>query len=256
MTRAGRPLLLPLLGLLLLQGCDLLLTWRLLSGGWPDVYEANPLAAALLARFGWAGLALLKSGCSALIVLAVLAVARRRPVVARRLLGGLCLLLLGVVGYSGWLLLRPDPHAQEMSQLRGQAAELDHHLASLRRLDRERQLICLDILQGRSDLPAGVRRMSAYLAEKGPDLASSVQACLPEADRLEDVAAFLYFHASRLIVMRQATDVQLGRLDQQMRRVYPDVPRIDTRTYSGRTISWKETYRLTQSALAAGDGPR
>jgi hypothetical protein len=222
MKLAGRGSLILICSLLLLQGCDFLLTWRLLSGACPDIYEANPLAAALLDRFGWASLAWLKTGTSCLVVGAVLLVARRRPVLAGRLMGGMCVVMAGVVGYSSWLLLRPaDPLVQDISTMNQEKVVLDSQLLGVGRFARKRKLICSDVLTGRIALAAGMKKLHACLLEEIPRLNPTVRAFLPATDRPTEVAAFLYFHASRLVDEGAAHPGQLAILRRQVSKRYP-----------------------------------
>src|SRR5262245_2234718 len=94
--------------LVLLQGVDFLLTWTLLEGGVrSDVYEANPLANAILVRQGWQGLAGFKAVCTGIALGAGLLASIRRPAVGLRLLAVECVVMLGVVGYSAALLQKP-----------------------------------------------------------------------------------------------------------------------------------------------------
>jgi hypothetical protein len=234
MNPVRRRISLLLIGVLLvLQGCDLLFTWRLLSGARPDVYEANPLAAALLEHFGWASLALLKVGTSALILLAVVVVARQRPALACRLLGGLCLFLGSVVGYSGWLLGRPvDPLVQEMPTLNARNLALDRQIGDVARFARKRKVICTDTMVGRTDLAAGVKRLRECIIEAMPKLSTGVRKHLPATDRTDEVAAFLYYHASRLVHDGQAQESDLARLEQHLGRLYPTAPVWDFRVVS------------------------
>jgi hypothetical protein len=213
-----------LAALLVLQACDFLLTWQLLGGSRPEVYEANPLASATLERFGWGGLALFKSAVSVLVVLAALLVLRRRPALAGRLLGGLCLLMAGVVGYSGWLMLRPtDPLVQQMPRLVERNAELSQRLSDLGRFERRRRAICADVLHERIDLAAAVRRMRDCLDEEEPKLSTCVRINLPARDRADEVAGFLYYHASRLVDLGLAKPGQLKHLGQRLGQCYPTV---------------------------------
>src|SRR5262249_36530688 len=77
-----RSLLLGTLGAL--QAADFVLTWLLVSGQvHQDVYEANPLANAVLARAGWLGLAAFKLGCAGLALGTALLVWRLRAAVWR-----------------------------------------------------------------------------------------------------------------------------------------------------------------------------
>jgi hypothetical protein len=240
--------------LLVLQACDLFFTWRLLSGAHPDIYEANPLAAALLARFGWGSLALLKAGTTALILLAVLALWRRRPMVAERVLGGVCLVLVGVVGYSGWLLARPkDPLVQEIPQINARNAQLDRMIDNVARFAHKRQVICLDTLHGRTDLAVGVRRLRVCLVEEKPNLTSGMRWHLPALDRTDELAAFLYYHASRLVSDGLATEDHLGALERQMSRLYPRAPLWDYRYVSSQDpFPWGAGRSLVSVSVTGG----
>src|SRR4051794_12057549 len=84
--------------LVLLQVIDFAFTWRLLTGGPRDVYEANPVARAILESAGWAGMALFKASVTAVALACVLLVARLRPRLGTGLLAGLCLMVTLVVG--------------------------------------------------------------------------------------------------------------------------------------------------------------
>src|SRR5262249_53420370 len=120
--------------LVLLQGADLSLTYLLLARPQPDVYEANPLAAAVLTRHGWAGVGAFKLLCCLVTVAAALLVCRRRAAAGARLLVGLCLVMALVVGYSGALLAWPPGPPPEVSRLAEQGAHLDGRIAQVQRL--------------------------------------------------------------------------------------------------------------------------
>lgn len=229
MKQAGRvPLF--LLGILLaLQGADLVLTWNLLTGARPDVYEANPIALAMLQRFGWVGVALFKGFTSGLAVAAVLVLVRYRPAAGRRVLGGLCLVLLGVVGYSGWLLARPvDPQFQEISELDDDSSSLTQKLDDLRVFAVARTAICADLLAGRVDVPTAVRRMSACLIEHERRLAPRLRITLPSPDAAENVAAYLHFHTCQLVRLAGSrAPVQTDELWAQISRSYPAAARLE-----------------------------
>src|SRR5262245_62038028 len=104
-----RLLALPLQHLFLLVGVvyvllnvvDWWLTWRLvrLAGA----YEANPLAARVLDRFGFTGLALFKLSLVAVVLGVSAFLWSRRPRTARMLLSTGCGAVLLVVAYSAWL---------------------------------------------------------------------------------------------------------------------------------------------------------
>jgi hypothetical protein len=224
----------------LLQGSDLSLTYLLLERPQPDVYEANPLAAAVLARHGWAGLGALKLLCCLAAVAAALLVCRRRAATGAALLAGLCLAMAGVVGYSGALLARPPGPPPEVSRLTEEGARLDGRIAQVKRLQAGRAAICLDVLEGREDLASGVERMHLCLEEYGPALCSALRARLPDPADPGQVAAYLHHHASGLALDRPGRRRLLSRLRADMARRYPAAPRFEA-AYPPRAVplSWR-----------------
>jgi hypothetical protein len=149
---------------------DLLLTWRLVEAPHSRVYEANPLAAAVLLRFGWLGLGVFKTVCVASGLGAIVLVNRWRPALGLRLLGLLCPALLGVVGYSAALLAAgpSDRVTQKILEREAQRGVV---------LDRELQLgqdygdLCrqlgYELAAGNVDLQAALRTLNAYLTRTG-----------------------------------------------------------------------------------------
>src|SRR5262245_50624935 len=113
----------------LLSCADLALTCSLLHFSDGEVYEANGLAAEVLARYGQGGLA----GFKALLVLTVGArvsvVAAYRPRAARRLAVFACLTVGGVVVYSvglwGHVASRPTYRCQEPGVIEREAQRLE-----------------------------------------------------------------------------------------------------------------------------------
>src|SRR5262245_22133252 len=77
---------------------DWWLTWLMVGRG--GAYEANPLAATVLARFGWLGLAIFKLVLVALVLGVGGYLWSRRPRTARFVLTLGCAAILVVVGYS------------------------------------------------------------------------------------------------------------------------------------------------------------
>ena len=89
----------------LLSAADLLTTYLLVGGERPFTHEANPVAAAVLARWGWPGMAVFKvigvgtvAACAALI-------ARQRPAAAWWLWAFACATTAGVVAWNCGLLI-------------------------------------------------------------------------------------------------------------------------------------------------------
>src|SRR5689334_6793634 len=91
---------------LLLASLDWALTLRLVEDGL--AYEANPLAAAVLADWGWAGLAAFKSALVGVFLGVGIFVWQRRPRTGALLLGFGCTVSSIVVGYSSTLLVFTD----------------------------------------------------------------------------------------------------------------------------------------------------
>ena len=85
---------------------DLFLTWVLISQSNGEVYEGNPVAGAVLAKFHWAGLAAFKFMTFAVVVCLTAIIARQRPLVSVRVLTFACSTLGGVTIYSCSLVAR------------------------------------------------------------------------------------------------------------------------------------------------------
>src|SRR6266480_3137593 len=86
-----------------LSATDLALTWYLLNQHDCVVYEANPLAGWLLARHGWGGLAVFKAAIVLVVGAVAVAIHIYRPRTGRRVLVFGCVVLAGVIAYSGRL---------------------------------------------------------------------------------------------------------------------------------------------------------
>src|SRR5438874_2221832 len=86
-----------------LSAADFLLTWYLLHESRGRVLEGNPIAAWLLDRFGWLGLAGFKGLIAALIAGSYIALTVYCPRMAQRVFLFACAVLVSVIGYSGVL---------------------------------------------------------------------------------------------------------------------------------------------------------
>jgi len=202
--------------LLLLQGADVVLTWRLLTAR-PDVGEANPLALAVLERHGWSGAVVLKAASTAVALGCVLLVSRLRPAFSRPLLTGLCAIVLAVVGYSAVLLVRPE-QADEgpLADSLREAARVDEQRARMDELMRAREALCVELLAGRLSLPEAVERMSAHLRAGRERLLPTLRAGWPAAGCPGLVAAYLVLHCTR------APHGPPPRLRDELDRHYPE----------------------------------
>jgi hypothetical protein len=196
-------------GFVCLQAADLVCTYLLLDGGHrADVYEANPLARSVLLAGGWPGVALFKLSSTAVAVLAALLLSRRRPAAALRLLGLLCAVMLGVNGYSAWLLASPGASAVAQRRESELADRLERRMADTREYHGLRDGICDAVLDGGCDRAEASRQLAGLIAEYGPKVRLPGVARLPEPSRPGELEAYLSFHLSGRAVKRGMT----GRL--------------------------------------------
>jgi hypothetical protein len=198
-----RAILLLSICFILLQGADFCLTRRLLARS--DMMETNPLALTILTRHGWLGIALFKCACTAVTLAAAWLVCLSRARTAAKLLTAVCLLMAGVVGYSGFLLLRPD----EQAAIRQQAAQTEKYLAEVRHFGACRDAICLDYQQGRLSLPDAVELMTRCLRQ-ADRLPEALRRRLPPANRPELVAGYLLTHSALLMAQRAARQADVA----------------------------------------------
>ena len=254
--RHPRRYLLPLTAcLVLLQAADFCLTWVLLASGLRnDVVEANPLALSILDRFGWAGLAGFKSACSLVALAAILAVSRRRVNAATRLLAALCLVMAGVVGYSGALLASPPPtHEPNLARLERQSRDISLSIQALTQLDRERSAICRKLLDGRTELPQAMEEMRDCLTRYAPRVTRAGRADFPEREQSAQVASYVYYHATRLprLTARQAD--RLPEVAAEVGRHYPSATLIDARLLAhGVKPTWRTRPATAEGSDTAG----
>jgi hypothetical protein len=91
-----------------LSAADLCLTWLLLTAGGGEVYESNPLADIVLAKYGWAGLVVFKLTDTLTIMWVVLVLHILRPRISRRVLSVASGIVGSVILYSLYLLYQYD----------------------------------------------------------------------------------------------------------------------------------------------------
>jgi hypothetical protein len=89
----------------LLSVADLSLTWFLLTEGGGRFIESNPIAAAWLSSYGWAGLVVYKILGLLLVATVVILISLRRPRTGKRLLTFAIVALTAVTLYSYYLLV-------------------------------------------------------------------------------------------------------------------------------------------------------
>src|SRR5689334_9007164 len=107
-----------------LSVADLGCTWWLLTNRGQYVYESNPVAGWILARFGWPGVAALKFAVVATVLSCVLVISRRRPRLAGGVLNLGCVTLAAVVGYSTYLAQRVSAEPDLLTPQRNRTRQL------------------------------------------------------------------------------------------------------------------------------------
>jgi hypothetical protein len=163
---------------------DLLQTWLLVQG-LGSAYEANPLAAVVLAQFGWIGLALFKASSVVAVLGLALAIQRWHSQAAVGLLRLGCGVLALVLGH-GLLLAggsageraeaaQTAQRRQAVMQQRRQRA----HLFSLAAARREQ--LAARILAGQLTLSQAARQLADYLQEIGSGTSTPLRAYCGEA---------------------------------------------------------------------------
>jgi hypothetical protein len=96
----------------LLSVADLGLTYALIRDGEGQVYESNPIAAAWLSSYGWAGLVLFKVAIILIVAALVALVSLSRPRTGGHILTFACIMVAAVVGYSSHLRISSQLHAR------------------------------------------------------------------------------------------------------------------------------------------------
>lgn len=147
----------------LLNVADLLLTRLLLGQGLTAVYEGNPVAAWLLGRHGWVGVALFKFATAILVAGAAAAVFARRPRLGVGVLAFGCATLAGVVVYSAVLLGAGRGFGHEALAPEAAAARrengLNQDLRTVADCDALKNELTRELIAGRCTIPQAVERL-------------------------------------------------------------------------------------------------
>lgn len=186
-------------GMVVLQGMDFILTGLLLSGQVRmDVYEANPLAQRILTAGGWLALATFKALCTLVALAAAVLVLRWRPETGRRLLAGLCLVLLGVVGYSA-ALAGGAGNNQELAPLHSDGLKVEQAQVTLRQYIRQRNDLCAALLLGEVSLAEAVERYPHIAAKCDTAMLAAFRRHLPTHAEPAARASYLLGHLARML---------------------------------------------------------
>jgi hypothetical protein len=164
---------------------------RWLVGDGDRVVEANPLAAGLLARFGWWGMAGYKLACVAVVLALVHVIGCYRPAAARRLWRTGCALMLVLVGYQLGLALAQPWDEEGLRML----AEASRQSAELEKQGRDRQEFrqrlderAAELAAGRVSLTAALATLEADLQGRSGDLLAGLAIRFPDWDRRAHLA--------------------------------------------------------------------
>lgn len=188
------------LGLIVLQTLDLILTNLLLSGYLrADVYEANPLARWILTTGGWAGLATFKAGCTAIAILAALLVTHWRPATGHRLLVLMCVLMFGVVSYSSVLAAQATDPEFQIESLTQANDDLDKAQQSFQTYLEMRNTLCIALLRGEVSLLQAVLSHQDLLDEYSSNFVGAYRDRLPKRYDISAQTTHLLHLSARLI---------------------------------------------------------
>jgi len=189
-----------------------------------------------------------------LAVGSVLLVGRARPALARQLVGGLCCLMATVGGYSGSPPVRGPRGTESRMQAEAERRlDLVQQLDGLRQFELHRKRICADLLAERIDVPTAVREMSDCLDTFESRLARYTRRNMPETNRPDHLAAFLYFGATQ----QGPDDQALARLGKRIGRLYPKAPLVDQRHHQQTTpYPWSRNDDGREVVLTASSSQR
>jgi hypothetical protein len=198
----------------LLSAADFALTWWLIETPDAQTYEANPVAAWWLARFGWHGLACFKAAAACLVLALATVIARRRPLVASRLLRLGCLCLAAVVAYStalaGTDALGREDAATTVARVNEELEDVNRGAREeYRRKEPFRALmeqLVEEINAERCTLAEAVERLMA-LQGRDPDLLRTLEKFYPDLPAQQQFACWLVCRAVRT----QGHDVPAAR---------------------------------------------
>jgi hypothetical protein len=152
-------------GFVVVSTLDWLLTRALVEGG--VAVEANPLAAWVLRRYGWAGLAYFKASLTAATTGLGLVIYRRSRLAAQRLLRLACAAVVLVVGYGLLQLAQASPHCRSLARAKAEGAALEGDLRHLRGYGVRLDELARQVIAGRLSLAQATDKLAAHVAREG-----------------------------------------------------------------------------------------
>src|SRR6266542_3113342 len=144
---------------------DLYLTWYLLKTQGSHCYEANPIAADVLHKWGWWGLGSYKLACSGVVLAVGAFVSRSRPRLGRRLLVLSSLIVAVVVGHSVILLVRIEAAEQALARAQEKSRRLTQEFHEQQDYAVWLERLAYDVAKERLSLKAATKMLAARITQ-------------------------------------------------------------------------------------------
>src|SRR5579864_7657159 len=140
---------------------DLFLTWRLLQGG--AAVEANPLAAKILAQFGWWGLGFFKAASVAVVLFLGPVIWRKSRPAARLLMQLASCILVLVVTYSSCHMAHVEAANCLMTKERDRGSDIVQKRKNAQLYFGKLDQLTAELVAGKVTLPGAAKELTRYL---------------------------------------------------------------------------------------------
>jgi hypothetical protein len=214
----------------LLSVADLSLTWWLLTLPGGQVYEGNPVASWLLARFGWLGLAGFKAAVVALVAGLAVVISWRRPRAGGLVLGFACAALTVVLLHSVSLCGPALRWSEGWEAIQHRGAALDAELPKARAYRALLERAGQELSAGRCTLQEAVDRLAASERAQDPAWLRTLAQEYGRGSRRECLAINLLLCAAMSLTdslpsaSSQVAWQTLDRLGQEFRQTFGTSP--------------------------------
>ncbi len=214
-----------LLAFLLLNGLDLALTWQLVEPDSPYTSESNPVANWWLLSYGWAGLVGFKAAMALFAAGLFVVIARNRPSLGKGVLNLSCLLVAGVVLYSGYLLAGNYSALATVRRERQKEADAEQRAARCHELLTFQARLERELSAGRCPLAEAVGRLAHSERARDQRFRSGVRKKFPSVTEEEGFAAFLIEGAVSFLYRNRAAAAEVAtRLEAEYRAQFGEPP--------------------------------
>jgi hypothetical protein len=210
---------------------DLGLTSWLLSAHPNWVVESNPVANWWLAQFGLMGLVFIKTISVVLLMGVCYWLARLRPRLSRGVLAVGCLTVLGVVGYSVYLVVYLDYNQREFQAIEQQEKNLEQKIVELAEYNKSVKQVYQDLESDQITL----KQAANYLvqtkhAQSDTVWAEQLQATYGSEFLTLNVAQSLIRHF-RVVDRSSKNPKMVERLEEQLEVEFAEELKISTRSW-------------------------